>query len=491
MYPFHLYKDIQVRTGGEIYIGVVGPVRTGKSTFIKRFMDLMVIPRIEDVHSREQARDELPQSSGGTVVMTSEPKFIPKTAVEIPIDDQVKVKIRCIDCVGYMVDGATGHEEQGKERMVMTPWFNEPIPFTKAARYGTQKVIGEHATVGIVITSDGSYGDLSRSQFLEAEEEAIAELKKIGKPFVVIVNSVKPNSDDTRSLCQSIEEKYQVKCLSVNCEQLHKQDIDEIMKSLLYEFPISDMEFYMPHWFDVLPKDHELKLHTVELLKEMIQCVRTMRDFRNQEKTLEQPWIKKYHIESMDMSNGRVKVYVEFDMKYYYEMLSELLHTEVHGEYAFYQMIKNLADQKQELDQLEQAMKSVRNQGYGMVMPISNEVVFEEPELIHHGGKYGVGIKAKAPSIHMVEANIETEIAPIVGNKDQAEDLLRYIVSNRKEGHEAMWNTLIFGKSVGQLVEEGIQSKVDRMTDDSRLKIQETMQKIMNDSNGGVVFVII
>ncbi len=332
---------------------------------------------------------------------------------------------------------------------------------------------------------------MSRSQFLEAEEEAIAELKKIGKPFVVIVNSVKPNSDDTRSLCQSIEEKYQVKCLSVNCEQLHKQDIDEIMKSLLYEFPISDMEFYMPHWFDVLPKDHELKLHTVELLKEMIQCVRTMRDFRNQEKILEQPWIKKYHIESMDMSNGRVKVYVEFDMKYYYEMLSELLHTEVHGEYAFYQMIKNLADQKQELDQLEQAMKSVRNQGYGMVMPISNEVVFEEPELIHHGGKYGVGIKAKAPSIHMVEANIETEIAPIVGNKDQAEDLLRYIVSNRKEGHDAMWNTLIFGKSVGQLVEEGIQSKVDRMTDDSRLKIQETMQKIMNDSNGGVVFVII
>ncbi|MBQ2287476.1 MAG: stage IV sporulation protein A [Lachnospiraceae bacterium] len=488
---FNLYKDIQMRTGGEIYLGVVGPVRTGKSTFIKRFMDMMVIPRIDDVHSREQAKDELPQSSAGTVIMTSEPKFIPKTAVEVPIDEQVKVKIRCIDCVGFMVDGAKGHEENGSERLVMTPWYNEPIPFTKAAEIGTRKVIKEHATIGLVVTTDGSFGELSRSQYIPAEEQAVFELKKIGKPFILLLNSAKPYSEETQSLKNSLEEKYHVKCQTMNCDQLRKQDIDLIMQSILYEFPVSNILFYMPGWVDVLPKDHELKEKLVEMSKNLVYSTFSMRDFRENENLLEQPCISKYYVENLNMSNGEIRIHLELNLKYYYEMLSELLQSEIHGEYEFYQLIKSLAEKKSEFDQIAQAVTAVRGQGYGLVSPKAEEVTFDEPKLIRHGSKYGVNIKAYAPSIHMISANIETEIAPIVGTEEQAEDLMRYICSNSKEGAEAMWNTLIFGKSVGQLVEEGMQTKVGRMTDESRMKIQETLQKIMNDSNGGVVFVII
>jgi stage IV sporulation protein A len=491
MEQFHLYKDIQARTGGEIYLGVVGPVRTGKSTFIKRFMELAVLPGIKDVHSREQAKDELPQSSGGTVIMTSEPKFIPKTAVEIPVDEQVKVKVRCIDCVGFMVEGASGHEENGTERMVMTPWLNEPVPFTRAAEIGTQKVIQEHATIGLVVTTDGSIGDIPRNNYVAAEEKTVDALKKIGKPFMLLLNSARPYSEETQELQKNLEAKYETPCMALNCDQLRKQDIDTLMQSLLYEFPVTDMEFYMPGWLDVLPKTHELKGQIIDMLKELIKKTRSMRDFRKNEGMLRQPWLKKYYVEQMDMSSGRIKVHMEPDMKYYYQMLSELMGKIVQGEYEFYQIIKELADKRDEFEQVSQAVASVRGQGYGMVMPKAAEVVFEEPELIHHGNKYGVNIKAHAPSIHMIQAAIETEIAPIVGTKEQAEDLIRYIRANSREGQDEMWNTLIFGKSIGQLVEEGIRTKVGRMTDESQAKLQETLQKIINDSNGGVIFVII
>lgn len=491
MDQFNLYKDIQARTDGEIYLGVVGPVRTGKSTFIKRFMDMMVIPRIADVHSREQAKDELPQSSGGTVIMTSEPKFIPKTAVEIPVDEQIKVKVRCIDCVGFMVDGASGHEENGYERMVMTPWFNEPVPFTKAAEIGTQKVITEHATVGIVVTTDGSFGDIPRNHYVPAEEKAVAELKKIGKPFVLLLNTVRPYSEEAGNLRASLEEKYQVKCHALNCEQLKKQDIDAMMQSLLYEFPVSDIGFYLPRWLDVLPKTHELKIQVMDTLKSLLAVTRTMRDFKKNEELLHQPWLKKYYIEKMDMASGQINVHMELDMHFYYEMLSELMGIPVSGEYEFYRLIKELADKRDEFSKVAQAVQAVQGKGYGLVMPKPEEVTFNEPELIRHGSKYGVNIKANAPSIHMISATIETEIAPIVGTQEQAEDLIRYIQANSRESKEDMWNTLIFGKSLGQLVEEGIQTKISRMTDESQSKMQETLQKIMNDSNGGVIFVII
>ena len=491
MDQFHLYKDIGERTGGEIYLGVVGPVRTGKSTFIKRFMEMMVLPQIEDVHSREQARDELPQSSSGTVIMTSEPKFIPKNAVEISIDEKDKVKVRCIDCVGFMIDGASGHQENGIDRMVMTPWSDEPMPFTKAAEFGTEKVINEHASIGIVVTTDGSFNNISRSSYIPAEEKAINELKKIGKPFVILLNSVKPYSSETKELCRLIEDKHHVQCHAMNCDQLRKQDIDQLMQAILYEFPVSKIEFYMPRWVDVLPKNHELKLQMLDTFKDLLSKSHTMMDFRNHEGVLNQTWIKKYYVESIDYSNGRIKLHLEFDTIYYYQILSELLNAPVQGEYDFYRQINELAMLRDCYGQIAKTVEEVRSKGYGMIMPKSEEVCFDDPKLIRHGNRFGVNIHSHAPSIHMILANIETEIAPIVGTEDQAMDLIHYIQSNSKTGSKEMWDTLIFGKSLGQLVEEGMESKVHQMTDESQLKIQETLQKIMNDSHGGVVFVIL
>lgn len=342
-----------------------------------------------------------------------------------------------------------------------------------------------------VITSDGSFGDIPRSHYIPAEEAAIEELKKNDKPFMILLNTVKPYSEEARALKESLETKYQVQCMALNCDQLRKQDVDTMMHSLLYEFPVTDMEFYLPRWLDVLPKTHELKSQMIDMLKELIGKTRTMNDFRKNEAVFSKPWLKKYYVEQMNMSDGHIKIHIELDMKYYYAMLSELVGAPVSGEYEFYRMIKSLADQRDEFSRVSQAVAAVKGQGYGMVMPDQQEVAFEEPELIRHGSKYGVNIKAHAPSIHMIQANIETEIAPIVGTQEQAEDLIRYIRANGRESREEMWNTLIFGKSVGQLVEEGIQTKIARMTETSQTKLQETLQKIINDSNGGVVFVII
>ncbi len=491
MDQYNLYKDIQTRTHGEIYIGVVGPVRTGKSTFIKRFMDMMVLPAIEDVHSREQAKDELPQSSAGTVIMTSEPKFIPKEAVEISVDTDVHVRIRCIDCVGFMVQGASGHEENGKERMVMTPWYDEPLPFTKAADIGTQKVIREHSTIGLVVTTDGSIGDIARENYVPAEERAVLELKKIGKPFMLLLNSARPYSEETKTLADQLEDKYQVQCMALNCDQLKKSDVEQMMTSLLYEFPVTSMEFYLPRWLDVLPKTHELKQQVIETLKQLVASVRTMRQFRQNTDILNAPWIRKYYVEKLDLSTGKIVLHMEMDNRHYYDMLSSLLNMPVRGEYEFFNLLKAMADQKEFYDKVSRAMESVTATGYGMVMPQREEVSFEMPEVIRHGSKYGVNIKAHAPSIHMILATVETEIAPIVGSEAQAEDLIRYIKAEAQAENGDLWNTLILGKSIGQLVEDGIQNKVARMTEESQGKIQETLQKIINDSNGGVVFVII
>lgn len=491
MDKYDLYKDIQTRTRGEIYIGVVGPVRTGKSTFIKRFMDMMVLPAIEDVHSREQARDELPQSSAGTIIMTSEPKFIPKEAVEIAADKDIRAKIRLIDCVGFMVQGASGHEENGKERMVMTPWFDEPMPFTKAADIGTRKVIKDHSTIGLVVTTDGTIGEIPRENYVEGEERAVAELKKIGKPFILLLNSARPYSEEAKALAGRLEEKYQIRCLPINCDQLKKSDVEAIMTSLLYEFPVTSIEYFLPGWMDILPKDHELKRQAIETLKELTISVRTMRQFRLREDILKAPWIKKHYVDDMDLSTGRIVLHIEMDERHYHHILSDILGVPINGEYAFFSILKDLAERKDFYEKTAQAMGSVMATGYGMVMPAREEVRFEAPQIIRHGSQYGVNIKASAPSIHMILATVETEIAPIVGSEEQAEDLIRYIKAHAQAEDGDLWDTLILGKSIGQLVEDGIQNKVARMTAESQVKMQETLQKIINDSNGGVVFVII
>jgi stage IV sporulation protein A len=486
---FNLYKDIQTRTGGEIYIGVVGPVRTGKSTFIKRFMDLMVLPNMENEHSRQRTQDELPQSAAGKTIMTTEPKFIPKEAAHIQLAEDVAVDVRLIDCVGYMVDGASGHIEDNEERMVKTPWFDYEIPFTQAAELGTKKVINDHSTIGIVITCDGSFGEIPRENYMKPEEKTILELKKLGKPFVVLVNTQKPYSEDSSRLVKAMEDKYKVRAMAVNCEQLRKDDINKILENVLYEFPISEIEFYIPKWVETLPADNKIKEDLVSKIRESIRPIRTIRDANNESLQVGSEYIKRLKVDSISMATGCIKVLIEIFDKYYYEIISEMTGAQIEGEYQLISMLRELAKMKKEYVKVLSALESVRQRGYGVVTPEQSEIILEEPVLIKHGNKYGVKIKAESPSIHMIRANIETEIAPIVGSEAQAEDLIKFIKSSNDE--EGIWKANIFGKSIEQLVEDGIHSKISQMSDESQLKLQETMQKIVNDSNGGLVCIII
>ena len=487
---YDLYKDIQHRTGGEIYLGVVGPVRTGKSTFIKRFMNLLVLPYMEDEHEKERAQDEMPQSAGGKTITTTEPKFIPKEAAHVKLGADIDVKVRLIDCVGYMVEGATGHMEKEEERMVKTPWSVEEIPFTKAAEIGTRKVIRDHSTIGIVVTCDGSFGELPRESFLEAEERTIKELQALGKPYVVLLNSQKPYAEETRALADEISEKYQVTVMPINCEQLKKEDINHIMENILYEFPLTMIEFYMPKWVEMLPCDHKMKKDIISQLKLLMGNLNHIRDITTDRFLVESEYVKKCKLDGVDMSDGSVRIILDVDDAYYYEMLSELVGESIGSEYQLLATLREMAKMKREYVKVLHALEAVRYKGYGVVMPDRQEIVLETPELIKQGNKFGVKIKAESPSIHMIKASIETEISPIVGTEEQARDLIQYI-SDTGTSEEGIWETNIFGKTVEQLFNDGITGKISMINEESQVKLQETMQKIVNDSNGGMVCIII
>lgn len=487
---YDLYKDIQLRCGGEIYIGVVGPVRCGKSTFIKRFMDLMVLPNMQDSYEKERVVDELPQSAGGKTITTTEPKFIPKEAAKLTLGEDIEAKVRLIDCVGYMVDGASGHMENDAERMVKTPWSSEEIPFTKAAEIGTRKVINDHSTIGVVVTSDGSFGELPRENFVPVEERTIKELKQLNKPFIVLLNSAKPYSDETKKIAADMEEKFGVSVMPVNCEQLKKDDINQILENVLYEFPLTMIEFYMPKWVEMLPSNHRMKVDIVERVKEIMKQYNCIRDVKNTPVSVEGQYIKKCKMDSIDMSDGCIKVWLEVDDTCYYEMLSDMVGESIDNEYQLLSVLREMAKMKKEYVKVLHAIGSVRQKGYGVVTPERSEIKLEKPEVIKHGNKFGVKIKAESPSIHMIRANIETEISPIVGSEEQAQDLIRFISDSSKE-EDGIWETNIFGKSVEQLVNDGITGKLTMIGEESQLKLQETMQKIVNDSNGGMVCIII
>ena len=487
---FNLYKDIQQRTGGEIYIGIVGPVRTGKSTFIKRFMDIMVLPHMEDENSRARTVDELPQSAQGKTIMTTEPKFIPKDAAEIRLDKDTKVKVRLIDCVGYMVDGAAGHMEGENNRMVKTPWFDYEIPFVDAASIGTQKVIKEHSTIGIVVTADGSFGEIGRDNYIPAEEKTIEELKMLGKPFIVLLNSERPYSDETVKLSERMMEKYQTPVIPVNCEQLRKEDINKILENILYEFPMVKMEFYIPKWAEMLAESNRMKESIIENARTILNHVTKAKDVRGIEDLIDSEYIAGIHLDKMDLANGLLKIKMDMEEKFYYENISELTGVPIEGEYQLISLIKELSEKKDAFAKVADAVNAVGMKGYGVIHPELKDIRLEEPELIHHGNKYGVKLKATSPSVHLIRANIETEIAPIVGSEEQAKDLINYI----KEGQNTpngVWETNIFGKSIGDLMEDGIKSKIAMMDDECQMKLQDTMQKIVNDSSGGLVCIII
>lgn len=490
MDSFQLYKDMQARTNGEIYIGVVGPVRTGKSTFIKRFMDLLVLPAIEDENIRHRTTDELPQSASGTTIMTTEPKFVPKDAAEIKLSEDVNVKIRLIDCVGFMVEGASGHTENETERQVKTPWFEYEIPFTKAAAIGTQKVIHDHATIGIVVTTDGSIGELPRENYVEAEERTIQELKSIGKPYIILLNCKKPYTEEVKKLKETLETKYGVAVLPVNCEQLKEEDIHTMMRQILYEFPISEIEFYIPKWVEMLSREHRIKQDLLQTVRALMDTMGDIRSVVGVQTKTESPYIEKVQVEKIEMDTGKVRIRIQFDESYYYEVLSELTGTSIHGEYELIAVMKELSAMKKEYTQVKDAFADVKLKGYGVVSPKRDEIALEDPVIIKQGNKYGVKIHSQAPSIHMIRANIETEIAPIVGSEKQAQDLVDYIKAE-SETEEGVWATNIFGKSVEELVMDGLRNKITKINEESQMKLQDTMQKIVNDSNGGLVCIII
>lgn len=490
MDTFQLYKDMKARTNGEIYIGVVGPVRTGKSTFIKRFMDLLVLPNMTDEHAKTRTKDELPQSASGTTIMTTEPKFVPKEAAEISLAEDVTVKVRLIDCVGFMVEGASGHIENDVERQVKTPWFEYEIPFTKAASIGTQKVIHEHSTIGIVVTTDGSIGNLPRDSYVEAEEKTIHELQSIGKPFVLLVNCKKPYSEEAKNLAESLQKKYQTAALALNCEQMKAEDVHRIMQQVLYEFPISEVEFYIPKWVEMLSRDHVIKQDLLKTVKYVMEKMGDIRSAANGVTEWESDYIEKIQVERISMDNGVVQIQIQFEQKYYYEVLSELTGTMIKGEYELISVMKELSAMKEEYVQIKDAFADVKMKGYGVVQPRREEIHLEEPVIMKQGNKYGVKIHSEAPSIHMIRANIETEIAPIVGNEQQAQDLISYI-KTESETEDGVWATNIFGKSVEDLVMDGMRNKIAMINDESQVKLQDTMQKIVNESNGGLVCIII
>ena len=487
---FDLYKDIQMRTGGEIYIGVIGPVRTGKSTLIKRMMDLLVLPNLAEGPEKERILDELPQSGSGKTITTTEPKFLPKNAFELQLFSDVNLKVRLIDCVGYMVNGAVGHMEDDQPRMVKTPWSEEKIPFVKAAEIGTRKVMQEHSTVGIVVTCDGSFSEMSRENYIEAEGRTISEMKKLGKPFVVILNSSKPYAESTKQLAKDLEAEYKIPVLPLNCEQIRLDDITKIFENILKEFPITDLEFYMPKWVEMLSEEHQLKRELLDGTRQIMSRIDRIHDITQENLSLESPFVNNVKIEQVNLSNGKIKIIFEIDEKYYYEILSEITGEDITGEYELLAMIRELSTMKKEYVKVQYAIDAVRQKGYGVVMPIKEEIMLEEPALVKQGNKYGVKIKATAPSIHMIRANIETEISPLVGNENQASDLIRYIGQTGSENGN-IWGTNIFGKSIEELVEDGIKSKVYQIGEESQVKLQETMQKIVNDSNGGMVCIII
>lgn len=489
MEEFNLYRDIQARTGGEIFLGVVGPVRTGKSTFIRRFMEEMVLPNLAE-NEKDIATDEMPTSGKGKTITTVEPKFVPKNAARLTLSEGLEMNVRLVDCVGYIVEGAAGIDDADEKRMVKTPWSDQEMPFAEAARIGTEKVIRNHSTVGIVVTCDGSFGELPRENFAEPEEKAIRELQKAGKPFIVLVNSERPYGDEAKRVLSYLESEYQVSALAVNCEQLGRNDIHRILERILYEFPLVKLEFYIPKWVETLPADHAIKSSLLTGVRELLKSQQHLRDISGESVQFHNSYARKIKLDGLDLATGSAKVQIEIDDTYYYEMLSEMSGVPIEGEYQLISMIRDLSAMKKEYEDVAKAVMAVRGTGYGVITPRQEEIVLEEPTVIKQGSKFGVKIKAASPSIHLIRADIETEIAPIVGSEQQAEDLIAYIREN-SQGEEGIWETNIFGKSIQQLVEDGIRTKLSRIGEESQVKLQDTMKKIVNESNGGLVCIII
>ena len=488
----NLYQDIQARTNGDIYIGVVGPVRTGKSTFIKKFMDLMVIPNIDNTYKRQRAQDELPQSAAGRTIMTTEPKFVPNEAIDITIGDNLKLKTRLVDCVGYLVNNAIGYLEDDVPRMVRTPWSEDEIPFEEAAEIGTRKVIEEHSTIGLLVTTDGSITDIPREEYIEAEERVIRELKELNKPFAIVLNSSAPYSEYTRSLADELENKYEAPVIPADCSNLDIDDINQVFSRVLYEFPIEQININFPRWVDTLENTHWLKTTLYSNIMNTFKNVNELKQIDNAIEDLKiSDIIETCSADDINLGNGVVNINITLREDLFYKVLTEVTGVNVENEGDLFATMSNLANTKKEYDKISYALNEVKQKGYGIVTPGIEELILEEPEMIKQGSRFGVKLKAKAPSIHMIRADIETEVAPIVGSEKQSEELVNYLLSEFESDPIKIWESNIFGKNLHELVNEGLQNKLSKMPEDAQFKLQETLQRIINEGSGGLICIIL
>ena len=489
---FNVYKDIEKRTNGEIYIGVVGPVRTGKSTFIKNFMDLLVIPNIDNEYKKERAKDELPQSAGGRTIMTTEPKFVPNEAIEITLDNNLKFKTRLVDCVGYLVDNAIGYLEDDMPRMVKTPWSDEEIPFEKAAETGTKKVIDEHSTIGILITTDGTVTDIPRQDYIKAEERVVSELKALNKPFIILLNSEEPNSNYTVELAEKLSDKYQASVMPINCAELSIEDINTMFSKLLYEFPTQQIAIKFPRWIDGLDFNHPIKTELFNEIKNAFEDIHVLKDVSHcVSKISHTEIISKTTIVNIELGSGNVKVQIDVKEELFYQILSEITGVTVENEGDLFSIISELSTAKKKYDKIAYALEEVNAKGYGIVTPSIDELVLEEPEMVKQGSRFGVKLKATAPSIHMIKTNVTTEVSPIVGSEKQSEELVNYLLSGFENDPKQIWESNIFGKSLHELVNEGLQTKLSKMPEEAQMKLQETLERIVNEGSGGLICIIL
>lgn len=487
-----IYRDIAERTGGDIYIGVVGPVRTGKSTFIKKFMEALVLPNIDDGYSRDRARDEMPQSAAGKTVMTTEPKFVPDEAVTIKLDDCASLRVKMIDCVGYIVSEALGTIENGQPRMVNTPWQEEPMPFVEAAEMGTEKVIKEHSTIGMLITSDGTIGEISRESYVDAEERVVNELKAIGKPFAMILNSAQPTSEKAIALAYELEAKYKVPVALVSCIDLDFEDIKNILDLVLHEFPVSELQIKLPSWMSAIDSTHEIKSSIYSTVRSCADKIHKAGDIKAAVSVLgENEYIKSYSLDEINLGNGKASLRIELDDTLYYDVISELTGFEIDSEETLIALLKDLAAAKKQYERVSEALQSAEEKGYGIVMPSVDDLRLEEPKIVKQSGGYGVKLCASAQSIHMIRANIETEINPIVGTEQQSEELVKYMQREFEAEPGKIWESNVFGKSLYELVNEGLHTKLEHMPEESRTKLSETLERIINEGSSGLICIIL
>lgn len=489
----NIYSDIARRTDGDIYLGVVGPVRTGKSTFIKKFMEYFVLPKIDNPYKRERAADEMPQSASGRTIMTTEPKFIPNEAVKISFDGNKSfLNVRLIDCVGYIVPGAIGQFEDDAPRMVKTPWSDEAMPFEAAAETGTKKVINEHSTIGLVITTDGSITDIPRDDYADAEGRVISELKAIGKPFLVLLNSSDPDGSAAKTAAKDISEKYDVSVKRIDCAHLTEPDISSILESLLYEFPVTEIGINIPGWIEALSPEHELKNRVYSKIRETVYKINRISQIHClTDAFLSEDYIAGAAVENVDLGTGNVTAGISVKDDLFYNIIKETTGFEIDSDEKLMRLLMRLSQTEKEYSRIKYALHQVRETGYGIVNPGIDELTLEEPEIIRQGGRYGVRLRASAPSIHMMRADIETEVAPIVGTERESEELVHYLLEEFESDPKKLWESKLFGKSLHELVNEELNNKLSRMPDDAREKLRTTLERIINEGSGGLICIIL